>query len=95
MPAFIPYPLVYGAVTDSACLIWEEKCGHRGNCWFYDSNKFRNLLHGLTLGLYLTGSFFDFIVVILSNRIKNFYDDEEEVKEADEFDSINLEDDHL
>ena len=74
----MPYSLVYGAVIDSACLIWEEKCGHKGNCWVYDSTKFRNLLHGLTLGLYLAGSVFDIIVVILSKRIKNLYDDPEE-----------------
>ena len=73
--AFIPGPLIYGAVTDAACLIWEEKCGQRGNCWVYDSNKFRNYLHGLTVGLYLTGSIFDIIVVFLSKRIKNLYND--------------------
>lgn len=83
-------------MTDSACLIWEEKCGHRGNCWVYESPKFRNLLHGLTLALYLTGSLFDIIVVILSKRIKNLYDDKEAVKqEPDEFDSIDLDNNNL
>ena len=78
MSAFGPYSVVYGAVTDSACLIWEEKCGQKGNCWVYDTTKFRNLLHGLTLGLYIMGSVFDVIVVIMANRIKNLYDDPEE-----------------
>ncbi|CAG2112576.1 unnamed protein product [Medioppia subpectinata] len=73
---FIPYPLIYGAVIDASCLIWESKCGHRGNCWVYDTNKFRRNLHGLTLGLYFTGSLFDIIVIFLSKRIKNLYNDE-------------------
>ncbi|CAG2100163.1 unnamed protein product [Medioppia subpectinata] len=80
--AFIPYPLVYGWVTNSACEVWESKCGKTGNCLVYDSDKFRNRLHGLTLTLYYIGSVFDIIVVLLSKRIKNLYDDkEEEVQE--------------
>ncbi|CAG2114152.1 unnamed protein product [Medioppia subpectinata] len=74
--AFIPYPLVYGAVADASCLIWESKCGHRGNCWAYDTYKFRRNLHGLTLGMYFIGSVFDVIVIFLSKRIKNLYNDE-------------------
>lgn len=73
--AFIPGPLVYGIITDAACLIWEESCGRRGNCWVYDSTKFKNYLHGLTLALYFTGSIFDITVIFLSKRIKNLYND--------------------
>ncbi|CAG2109912.1 unnamed protein product, partial [Medioppia subpectinata] len=80
---FIPYPLVYGAVVDATCLIWESKCGHSGNCWAYDTNKFRLNLHGLTLGLYLFGSFFDVIVIFLSKRIKNLYNDEIDEQELE------------
>ncbi|CAG2176120.1 unnamed protein product, partial [Oppiella nova] len=28
--SFIPYPLIFGAVVDSTCLVWEEKCGKTG-----------------------------------------------------------------
>ncbi|XP_076068296.1 solute carrier organic anion transporter family member 74D-like isoform X2 [Oratosquilla oratoria] len=45
--SFIPAPIIMGAIVDSACLIWEEKCGRRGNCWFYDSDKFRYILHAV------------------------------------------------
>ena len=37
--AFIPYPIIFGSIVDSACLIWESKCGKTGNCWVYDSEK--------------------------------------------------------
>jgi organic anion transporter 4A/organic anion transporter 4C len=26
-----------GAVFDSTCVVWQEKCGGRGSCWVYDS----------------------------------------------------------
>ncbi|CAG2103693.1 unnamed protein product [Medioppia subpectinata] len=87
--AFIPYPLVYGAVINTACEVWESKCGKTGNCLVYDSDKFRNRLHGLTLTLYFLGSALDVIVVFLSSRIKNLYDDEEE-----DNDDNNVNNDH-
>lgn len=43
----VPCPIVYGAVVDSACLVWEYACGERGACWLYDSNVFRMFYHGM------------------------------------------------
>ncbi|CAG2183072.1 unnamed protein product, partial [Oppiella nova] len=60
--AYIPYPLVYGWVTNTACEVWESKCGKTGNCLVYDVDKFRYRFIGLTLGLYAVGSVFDIIV---------------------------------
>ncbi|XP_054164679.1 solute carrier organic anion transporter family member 2A1-like [Oppia nitens] len=73
--AFIPYPLVFGAILNSACMVWEKNCGKTGNCLVYDSDKFRNRFLGITLAMILLGSVFDILVVILSSRIKNLYDD--------------------
>nr|CAD7446174.1 unnamed protein product [Timema bartmani] len=42
----VPCPIVYGAVVDSACLVWETTCGERGACWLYDANVFRMFFHG-------------------------------------------------
>ncbi|XP_054164677.1 solute carrier organic anion transporter family member 74D-like, partial [Oppia nitens] len=75
---FIPYPMVYGAIANSACMVWETKCGQTGNCQIYDSEKLKNRLLGTTVGLILIGFIFDLIVIILSSRIKHLYDDEEE-----------------
>nr|CAD7200701.1 unnamed protein product [Timema douglasi] len=41
----VPCPIVYGAVVDSACLVWETTCGERGACWLYDANVFRMFFH--------------------------------------------------
>lgn len=42
----VPCPIVYGAVVDSACLIWKTACGEKGACWLYDSHVFRVFYHG-------------------------------------------------
>ena len=34
----IPGPLVFGALFDSSCLLWQDECGCRGNCWIYDND---------------------------------------------------------
>ena len=34
-----PGPIVFGAVFDISCAIWQDECGRRGNCWLYYNNK--------------------------------------------------------
>lgn len=43
----VPCPIVYGAVVDSACLVWDMACGEQGACWLYDSQVFRVFFHGV------------------------------------------------
>jgi len=76
--AFIPSPLIYGHLADSSCLIWEQKCGKRGNCWLYDQVKFRNVLHTVTMGFLLLGSLFDFLMIFFADRLNNLYEDDED-----------------
>lgn len=42
----VPCPIVYGAVVDSACLVWKMSCGEKGACGLYDSDVFRMFYHG-------------------------------------------------
>ena len=52
--AFIPAPILFGAVVDQTCLIWEEKpCGGKGNCLFYDTDKLRVYLHTAVISEWL------------------------------------------
>nr|CAI5836779.1 unnamed protein product [Callosobruchus analis] len=48
----VPCPIVYGAVVDSACLVWKMACGEKGACGLYDSDVFRMFYHGEYLILY-------------------------------------------
>ncbi|XP_068242675.1 solute carrier organic anion transporter family member 74D-like [Palaemon carinicauda] len=59
---FIPGPLIMGKIVDSSCLIWEEKCGIQGNCWLYDTDKFRILLHSFAAGLVFLSLFGDLVM---------------------------------
>lgn len=33
----VPGPVIFGAVTDTACLIWQDECGEPSSCWIYDN----------------------------------------------------------
>ncbi|CAN7989036.1 unnamed protein product, partial [Ixodes hexagonus] len=85
MFAFIPYPLVYGAILDSSCLVWEESCGRRGNCWLYDNDKLRYSLHLITVVFLAVASLCYTAVIFFSGRIVNFYEDDLD-EERDEVD---------
>ncbi|XP_015609207.1 solute carrier organic anion transporter family member 5A1 [Cephus cinctus] len=63
--ALIPGPIIYGAIIDSTCLIWEESCGTRGNCWFYHRDNFRILVNISAAGFSLIGVLFDVFVCYL------------------------------
>ncbi len=49
-----PAPMVFGAVVDSACLVLQGggECSKRkGACLLYDSNKFKNYMHGFVVAI--------------------------------------------
>ena len=33
----VPGPVIFGAVTDTACLVWQTECGENSSCWIYDN----------------------------------------------------------
>ncbi|KAJ9574320.1 hypothetical protein L9F63_026033, partial [Diploptera punctata] len=71
----VPCPIVYGAVVDSACLVWEMACGERGACWLYDANVFRMFFHGTTGAILLCAFFMDIIVWYKAGGSVNFVDE--------------------
>ncbi|XP_012262393.2 solute carrier organic anion transporter family member 74D [Athalia rosae] len=73
----VPCPIVYGAVVDSACLVWDAACGERGACWLYDSNIFRMFYHGTTGGILLCAFVMDIVVWYKAGSI-SFSDENEE-----------------
>ena len=43
--AFLPSPIVYGAILDSTCKVWDKtKCGETTHCLIYDTDAMRNYL---------------------------------------------------
>lgn len=76
----IPYPIIYGKIFDYTCLVWAKECNKRGNCWLYDTTKLRYIYHGVSIALIAMGSVFDFIMIFLSHRLGNLYDETENNK---------------
>ncbi|CAH1153796.1 unnamed protein product [Phaedon cochleariae] len=71
----VPCPIVYGAVVDSACLVWKMACGEKGACGLYDSNVFRMFYHGTTGAILLCAFFVDILVWYKAGSI-NFVDEQ-------------------
>lgn len=83
----VPCPIIYGAVVDSACLIWKMACGEKGACGLYDSDTFRMFYHGTTGALLLCAFFVDLIVWYKAGSI-NFVDEQQQYEE--ELDNIAI-----
>lgn len=69
----IPYPLIYGALVDSSCSIWEMTCSISGHCWVYNTDAFRVRLHVVTSGLFLAAAMFNGFTCYYSKDVKNMY----------------------
>ncbi|CAG2102888.1 unnamed protein product [Medioppia subpectinata] len=79
--AFIPFPLIFGAITDSTCKIWKHTCGKVGNCWLYDIEKLTDYLHYSAFGFMFLGAVCRFFIVLYADRISNMFEDEDEDNE--------------
>nr|XP_023019008.1 solute carrier organic anion transporter family member 3A1-like [Leptinotarsa decemlineata]XP_023019009.1 solute carrier organic anion transporter family member 3A1-like [Leptinotarsa decemlineata] len=71
----VPCPIIYGAVVDSACLVWKMASGETGACGLYNSDMFRMFFHGTTGAIMLMAFFVDVIVWYKAGSI-NFADEQ-------------------
>lgn len=60
--AFIPGPIIYGAIIDATCLVWNQTCGQKGNCWLHHKDDFRLHLNITAAGLTTVGMLLDVVV---------------------------------
>lgn len=65
----VPCPIIYGAVVDSACLVWETICGKQGACSLYDVDTFRYFFLGTTSGIMVLAFIMDLVVWHKAHRI--------------------------
>ncbi|KAM7355164.1 organic anion transporting polypeptide 74D isoform 2-T4 [Cochliomyia hominivorax] len=65
----VPCPIIYGAVVDSACLIWRSVCGKHGACSLYDAETFRYYFLGITAGIMFLAFIMDLVVWSKAHRI--------------------------
>uniref|UniRef100_A0A8D8WWD8 Solute carrier organic anion transporter family member n=1 Tax=Cacopsylla melanoneura TaxID=428564 RepID=A0A8D8WWD8_9HEMI len=80
--AFIPGPIIYGALLDSSCLVWGELCGGElGNCWLYKGSAMRYVLNVTSSCFIFLAALFDIGVWRNSSHLK-MYDDEEVISKS-------------
>lgn len=72
--AYVPAPIYFGNVIDSACLLWSSRCESSGSCLVYDIEQFRYRYIGVGAGLKMISIVF-FIIVWLFVRKKAMADD--------------------
>lgn len=75
----VPCPIIYGAVVDSACLVWKTVCGKHGACSLYNVEAFRHNFLGITAGIMFLAFLMDLVVWSKAHRI-DITPEEEEAK---------------
>ena len=73
--AILPSPMIFGAIYDSSCTIWGEKCGETLNCVVYDTDKLRTSTALLMASLMSMAVIANFGAWYLVKGLK-IYDDE-------------------
>ncbi|KAJ9574436.1 hypothetical protein L9F63_025920, partial [Diploptera punctata] len=75
--AFIPGPILFGAIIDSTCLVWDQTCGKKGNCWLYHTDNFRLYVNLTTAGLTTIGMLLDAVVWRLGRNLDLYGEDDD------------------
>jgi len=61
----IPGPILFGAIIDSSCTVWEDDCGVKGACWIYDNFEMSKRLFLLTLVVKIISIIFNILGFVL------------------------------
>ena len=76
--AMLPSPMIFGAIIDNTCILWQEECGQTTNCLLYDTDRLRRVLMLTTAAIMLIGVIFDIAVVHYAKDLKIFDTEEKE-----------------
>eukprot|EP00092_Neocalanus_flemingeri_P037475 GFUD01040807.1.p1 GENE.GFUD01040807.1~~GFUD01040807.1.p1 ORF type:complete len:723 (+),score=131.38 GFUD01040807.1:150-2318(+) len=76
--AMLPSPIIFGAIIDNTCLLWQEECGETTNCLLYDTDMLRHYLMLTTAGIMALGVVFDMLVVYYAKDLQIFDEDDEQ-----------------
>ncbi|XP_065345657.1 solute carrier organic anion transporter family member 74D-like [Cloeon dipterum] len=75
--AFIPGPIIFGALIDASCLIWDQSCGKKGNCALYQRSFYRYYMNVGAAAITSIAVVLD-VVVCYMGRDLDLYGEEEE-----------------
>jgi len=60
--AMLPSPIVYGAIIDKSCILWQKECSETTNCLLYDTDSLRKVIMLTTAGIASLGVLCDCVV---------------------------------
>ncbi|ESO83194.1 hypothetical protein LOTGIDRAFT_92173, partial [Lottia gigantea] len=63
--AYVPTPIMFGNIIDTACLLWKQKCERNGACLLYDRVAFRYKYVGMAAVLKAVGLIFFLTVWVI------------------------------
>ena len=72
--ALIPGPIIYGAIFDSACILWGTKCGETQHCLVYDTKSLRIRTGSLSVIFFLISLCCEIGIFYYAKNL-NIYDD--------------------
>ena len=64
----VPGPIVFGALVDRACLLWEDECDGSRNCWLYDNSQLTYYLVVMIMA-FRAGSVLFFTLALLTYKV--------------------------
>ncbi len=73
--AMLPAPMVYGAIIDNTCILWQEECGETTNCIIYSLDRLRLALMITTAAIMFGGVLLDIGVWYYAKDLVIFYDE--------------------
>ena len=79
-----PGPLIFAAAFDGSCLLWQEQCGQRGSCFYYDTEQLAYYIMGISILIKGASILFMFLAFWLYKPPKIEQDEIEIAKEIDE-----------
>jgi len=72
--AMLPSPIVYGAIIDQSCILWQKECDETTNCLLYNTDTLRNVIMLTTAGIASVGVLCDGVVWYYSKDLKIYED---------------------
>ena len=66
----LPGPILFGYLIDTACELWQDTCGKKGNCLLYDSDKFRLRTFGPSAA-FVFCTFIIYIALVIVSKKKD------------------------
>ena len=80
----LPSPMIFGAIIDNTCILWQEECGETTNCLLYDTDRLRRVLMLTTAAIMLIGVLFNIAVVYYAKDLNIFDTGDKEDLEINE-----------